>query len=162
MSQRVVKAFDETYSGVTAYSKRLSGPVESGARSYVETYSGRRLPVDADRSYAALNYVVQSTARDVLGKAMVSIDRAGLWDYMVLPIHDELLCSFPREDSQELAREVGVLMEVEMEGVHITTEPDLGQESWGSLYEGSGEDGDTEFHEVIALTDEDRRKYGRG
>ena len=72
------------------------------------------------------------------------------------------LNTFPREDSQELAREVGVLMEVEMEGVHITTEPDLGQESWGSLYEGSGEDGDTEFHEVIALTDEDRRKYGRG
>jgi DNA polymerase-1 len=159
VSQRVVKAFDETYSGVTSYSRRLSGPIESGARSYVETYSGRRLPVDSDRPYAALNYVIQSTARDVLGKAMVNIDRAGLWEYMVLPVHDEMLCSFPRKDAHELARQVGVLMEVEMEGVYISTEPDVGQESWGSLYEGSGEDGDTEFHEVLSITDEDRAKY---
>ena len=161
VSKKTVKAFDESYPGVTAYAQRLSAPIESGARSYVETYAGRRLPVDADRSYAALNYVIQSTARDVLGKAMINIDRAGLWDYMVLPVHDEMLCSFPEADAEELSREVGVLMEVEIEGVHIPTEPDVGGFSWGTLYEGSGEGEDTEYHRVLKISDADRVKYGR-
>jgi len=40
-----------------------------------------------------------------------------------------------------------------LKDVHISTEPDLGGESWGTLYT-EGE------HEVIELTDDDRKKYG--
>ena len=41
--------------------------------------------------------------------------RAGLWDLVVLPIHDELLCSLPNENAEELAREIGVLMEMDLQ-----------------------------------------------
>ena len=161
VARHASKRFDEQYSGLTAYTKKLSRPVEKGVRSWVLSHSKRRLPVDQERSYAALNYVIQSTARDVLGKAMLSVWRAGLWDLVVLPIHDELLCSLPNENAEELAREIGVLMEMDLQGVHIPTEPDLGGESWGSLYEGSGEGDETDYHRVLQITEQDRSQYTR-
>jgi DNA polymerase-1 len=152
-AQKVCDLFDSTYQGVTRYAHQLAHPVKTGKRNYVITHTGRKLPVDAERPYAALNYCIQSTARDVLGRAMVKLYEAGYWDYALLPIHDEILFSFPEETAVEMCREAGVIMEMILKDVHISTEPDLGGESWGTLYT-EGE------HEVIELTDDDRKKYG--
>jgi DNA polymerase-1 len=152
-AQKVCDLFDSTYQGVTRYAHQLAHPVKTGKRNYVITHTGRKLPVDAERPYAALNYCIQSTARDVLGRAMVKLYEAGYWDYALLPIHDEILFSFPEETAVEMCREAGVVMEMILKEVHISTEPDLGGESWGTLYT-EGE------HEVIELTDDDRKKYG--
>ena len=152
-AQKVCDLFDATYKGVTEYSHKLAFPVKKGIRDYVITHTGRKLPVDAERPYAALNYCIQSTARDILGKAMIDVAEQGLWDYAVLPIHDEILFSFPEEQAVELCRHAGVAMETVLKDVHISTEPDLGGSSWGTLYT-EGE------HEVIELQDDDRMKYG--
>lgn len=152
-AQKVCDLFDSTYQGVTKYSHQLAFPIKKGQRNYVVTHTGRKLPVDSERPYAALNYCIQSTARDVLGRAMIKVHEAGLWEYAMLPIHDEILFSFPKDSSEELCREAGVVMEMILKDVHISTEPDLGGESWGTLYT-NGE------HRVIDLTDDDRRKYG--
>jgi len=152
-AQKVCDLFDSTYQGVTKYSHQLASPVKKGQRNYVITHTGRKLPVDQERPYAALNYCIQSTARDVLGRAMIKVHEAGLWEYALLPIHDEILFSFPKDNAEELCREAGVTMEMILKDVHITSEPDLGGESWGTLYT-EGE------HEVVAITDDDRRKYG--
>ena len=152
-AQKVCDLFDSTYKGVTNFSHQLAYPVKKGMRNYVITNTNRKLPVDAERPYAALNYCIQSTARDVLGRAMIKIDEAGLWDYALLPIHDEILFQFPDSTAVELCKEVGVIMEMALNGVHIDTEPDLGGSSWGTLYT-EGE------HEVIALSLEDRLKFG--
>lgn len=152
-AQKVCDLFDDTYKGVTEYAHKLAYPIKRGIRNYIITHTGRKLPVDAERPYAALNYCIQSTARDVLGRAMLKVSDAGLWDYAVLPIHDEILFSFPADSAEELCREAGVVMEMVLNDVHISTEPDLGKGSWGSLYtEGQ--------HEVVELNDEDRKKYG--
>jgi len=152
-AQKVCDLFDSTYQGVTKYSHQLAAPVKRGQRNYVITHTGRKLPVDQERPYAALNYCIQSTARDVLGRAMIKVHEAGLWEYALLPIHDEILFSFPKEDAEELCRHAGVTMEMILKDVHITSEPDLGGDSWGTLYT-EGE------HEVVELTEDDRRKYG--
>lgn len=161
-AERVVKGFGRTYPGVGLHGKKLSRPVETGQRPYVTTYSNRRLPVDKDRAYSALNYVVQSTARDVLGKAMIHVWNAGLWDYVMMPIHDELLCSVPEAEAEDLCRQIGVIMETEIEGVHLPTEPDLGGRSWGTMYEhGDMHKGGIipAQHRVIELTEADRLCY---
>lgn len=152
-AQKVCDLFDSTYKGVTEFSHKLAYPVKKGHRNYVITHTGRKLPVDAERPYAALNYCIQSTARDILGRAMIDVANEGLWDYAMLPIHDEILFSFPKENAEELCRHAGVAMETVLKEVHISTEPDLGGESWGTLYT-EGE------HSVVDLSDEDRRKYG--
>ena len=62
-----------------------------------------------------------------LGRAMVKLYEAGYWDYALLPIHDEILFSFPEETAVEMCREAGVVMEMILKEVHISTEPDLGE-----------------------------------
>jgi DNA polymerase-1 len=144
--------FDSVYKGVNKFSYQLSAPIKRKDRNYVITHTGRKLPVDSDRSYAALNYCIQSTARDVLVKAMINLAKSGFWKYSLLPIHDEVLFSFPEEDAVELSKEAACKMEMILKDVHITSEPDLGGASWGTLYT-EGE------HSEIELTDDDRYKY---
>ena len=108
----VCDGFDNVYKGVNKFSYQLSAPIKRKDRNYVITHTGRKLPVDADRSYAALNYCIQSTARDVLGKAMIKLAQAGFWKYALLPIHDEVLFSFPEAEAEELCKEAGCKMEM--------------------------------------------------
>ena len=144
--------FDSVYKGVNKFAYQLSAPIKRKDRNYVITHTGRKLPVDAQKSYTALNYCIQSTARDVLGKAMINLAKSGFWKYALMPIHDEVLFSFPEEDAVELSKEAACKMETMLKGVHINSEPDLGGSSWGTLYT----DGE---HGEIEITDGDRYKY---
>ena len=152
-AQNVCDLFDVTYKGVTQLAHQLASPIKKKARNYVITHYGRKLPVDEQRPYAALNYCIQSTARDVLGEAMIRLADSGYWDYAVLPIHDEVLFSFPSEMAEQLCIEAGVTMETVLKDIHISTDPDLGGNSWGTLYT----DGE---HGEIEIKNDDRLQYG--
>ncbi|MEU5878211.1 DNA polymerase [Spirillospora sp. NPDC047279] len=134
VGQRISDAFDETYKGVTAYSKKLQK--QARRFGYVETATGRRLYVDKQRPYSALNYVVQSSSRDITGAALVRLDRAGYTPYMRLPIHDEVLFSFPEERAEEMAADAARIMTHVIKGLVVPTDPELAGRSWGSIYEG--------------------------
>ncbi|MFD7776621.1 DNA polymerase [Streptomyces sp. NPDC059753] len=128
-----IAAYDRVYPGIRRYSNK----VQREARGYgyiVWTPVGRRLPLDRDRVYAATNYMVQSTARDVLCQALLDMDDKGLTDYLYLPIHDECLGSAPADIVDEVAREVGAAMAMDFFGVPLDTDPEVGGRSWGSLY----------------------------
>ncbi|MFJ8386238.1 DNA polymerase [Streptomyces sp. NPDC094438] len=96
--------------------------------------TGRRMPLDRDRTYAVVNYQCQSAARDLLGQAMLNAEAAGLLEYCRLPIHDELLASVPAGEAQEIAREFEKAMTMDLFGVPIVATADIGGRSWGSLY----------------------------
>jgi DNA polymerase-1 len=130
--KRIADAFDRAYIGVTQYSKKLAG---AAARyGYVTTPSGRRLPVDADRTYAALNYVVQSTSRDVTCRALVRLHKAGFTPYLRLPIHDEIVASLPEKKAEWGANRIGDLMAETMGPLRIGTDPEVTGKSWGHGY----------------------------
>jgi DNA polymerase-1 len=68
---------------------------------YIETPFGRRLNVEYDKAYAGANYDIQGTAGGILKRAQV---RCAQWlednfpeVRLVLPIHDELIFSYPRK-----------------------------------------------------------------
>lgn len=129
-----IAEYDRVYPEVRRYSKRLQRRAEYGKKEVV-TKSGRHLPLDRDRLYAATNYVVQSTARDLLAQAIVDVFDAGLGEYLRMPIHDELLVEVPEgADGAEIVHEIARLMESDFEGVPIAAEPEIGGRSWGSLY----------------------------
>jgi DNA polymerase-1 len=96
--------------------------------------TGRHLPLDRDRMYAVVNYQCQSAARDVLGQSMLEMEERGLLPYMRLPIHDEVLAFAPAADAAEISREFVSCMTMELEGVPITADGEIGGRSWGSLY----------------------------
>lgn len=125
--------YDAAYPEINAYGRRLQRQAAYGGGAVV-TPIGRRLPLDRERAYAATNYVVQSTARDVLAEALIRIEDAGLGAHVLLPVHDELVCTFPAADAEEGIREIGRLMETEINGVPIVSDPEVYGRSWGSGY----------------------------
>ncbi|MFB7114087.1 DNA polymerase [Streptomyces sp. NPDC056291] len=128
-----VAAYDRVYPGIKRYSNRVQR--EARADGFVViTPTGRRVPLDRDRVYAATNYAVQSTARDVLCQALLNMHDKGLTEYLLLPIHDECLGSAPADIADDVAREVGETMKMDFFGVPLDTDPEVGGRSWGSLY----------------------------
>jgi DNA polymerase I-like protein with 3'-5' exonuclease and polymerase domains len=131
--RQALVAYDQTFPGIKRYSKTLVDQMQSGPREVV-TPIGRRLPVDEERLYAATNYVVQSTSRDLLAKAISRLFDAGLGNYLMLPVHDELLGQAPVEDAEEIVREIGRIMECTFNDVRITSDPQVVGRSWGAAY----------------------------
>lgn len=128
-----VDRYDAVYPEVRAYGNHLQRLARYGGNEVV-TPIGRHLPLDRDRAYAATNYVVQSTARDLIAKAMVDIDDAGLFDYLLLPVHDELVCQAPTADAADIIAEIGKHMQREFMGVPIDVDTEVYGPSWGHGY----------------------------
>lgn len=96
--------------------------------------TGRRLPLDRDRTYAVTNYACQSLARDCLGQSLVLMDERGLLPYLRLPVHDEVVASAPEREANEIAREISDCMTFDLMGVPIEAGPEVRGRSWGSHY----------------------------
>ncbi|WDS52076.1 DNA polymerase I [Microbacterium phage Caron] len=126
-------AYDATFPGIKRYGARLQSRAQYGKREVI-TVSGRHLPLDRDRLYAATNYVVQSTARDLLAQAIVDIFDAGLGDTLLLPVHDELIAQADAKDAEEVIHEIGRLMESTFYTIPIISDPEVYGRSWGSGY----------------------------
>jgi DNA polymerase I len=119
------------YRGMATFSDRLRTFAKQNG--YIETWTGRRLPVDEGHEYAAFNYYIQSGCRDLTGHAMIRLYDAGYVDYMRLTIHDEILFSLLNE--QGLINDVVRLMSTRVGPLEIPAEAKIGSRSWGSLYE---------------------------
>lgn len=134
-AKKVVEAFDKRYPGVKMFSDYLAKL--AGQQGHIVTPSGRVLPVDPDRGYSALNYMVQSTSRDVTCRGIVKLHEAGMTPYMRLPIHDEVVGSLPIAHAEFGARKMAELMSEDMGEVFIDTDAEVGNRSWGSFYMGN-------------------------
>lgn len=129
--------YDRSFPGIKRYGRRLQERAQYGRREVV-TPSGRHLPLDRDRLYAATNYVVQSTARDILAQAIVDIFDAGLGDYLLLPVHDEIIAQAPEAEAADVVAEIGKIMDGSFQHQHesipILSDPEVYGLSWGSGY----------------------------
>ncbi|GAA2230457.1 DNA polymerase [Herbiconiux moechotypicola] len=126
-------AYDATFPGIKRYAQRLQRRAEYGKKEVI-TVSGRHLPLDRDRLYAATNYVVQSTARDLLAQAIVDLFDAGLGDHLLLPVHDEIIAQAPEAEAEEVVQEIGRIMGSTFYGIPILSDPEVYGRSWGSGY----------------------------
>jgi DNA polymerase I len=131
--RHAINAYDETFPGIKRYARRLQEGAESGKYEVV-TESGRHLPLDRDRLYSATNYVVQSTARDLLAQAIVDLFERGLGEFLLLPVHDELIAQAPTHEAESVIREIASVMSSTFFGVPITTDYEVYGASWGHGY----------------------------
>ncbi|ALA46409.1 DNA polymerase [Mycobacterium phage Rufus] len=131
-AKKVLEVFATTYPGVDTLNKRMQQ--EAGSAGFITTPTGRRLPVDPDRAYSALNYLIQSSSRDVTGAAVLRLHEAGFTPNMRLVVHDEVLLSLPEADAEVAVKEVGQIMEQRIGPVLVNTDPEVTGKSWGSGY----------------------------
>nr|WP_157167164.1 DNA polymerase [Streptomyces typhae] len=130
-AKRAVEAFWCTYLGVAKFAEKLKG--DARRTGYIYTATDRRLPVDRRRLYSALNYYIQSTARDITARAILHLHAAGFTPWMRLPVHDEIVFSFPRERAAELTEKAARIMEFTFKGLLIPADGEIGDRSWGSV-----------------------------
>ena len=131
--RHVIAEYDRVYPEIKKYAAKLQRRAEYGKKEVI-TVSGRHLPLDRDRLYAVLNYMIQSTARDILAQAIVDLFDAGLGDFLLLPIHDELLAQAPEKDAPEVAAEIGRIMSSTFYGVPLTSTGEVTGKNWGAAY----------------------------
>lgn len=96
---------------------------------------GRRLLVDAEKSYAVVNYKVQGTAAHLFKQALIDVwADEELQPTVLLPIHDELLGQAPVKQAERIAHKYGEVMSREFMGVPITASGKVYGQSWGHGY----------------------------
>lgn len=132
---RLDKLWLEKYPGLDQLMKRVVFEAvqmrNAGERPAVRTMMGRYLPGEARREYALLNYLIQGSAAEALKRGMVDLDAVGLLDYMLLPIHDEVLLEVPRDDAREVLHLVEeTLTDRTTYRVPITWSGDVLEERW--------------------------------
>ena len=112
--------------------KRRTAEEDEG---YIVTSGGRRLVCDSDKIYSLTNYICQGSAADVFKDSLIALDSAGLGDFIVLPVHDEVLFSFPRDEAPHLAKIAQEAMnDYTTFAVPLTTEMSGPYQRWGDGY----------------------------
>jgi DNA polymerase-1 len=136
----VVDAFDASYPGVRHMAQAIE---DSGMRrlrsegvGYVKTKTGRRLPCDDDRVYSLTNYLIQASAAEIFKQNLVKLDQADLTDYLIVPVHDEIVLNVPRNDYEDIMQTVRQCMTTtDGWAVPLTAGVDGPFENWGSKYD---------------------------
>ena len=109
--------------------------LRNGEEAHCTTIGGRRAYADDDQLYALTNYKIQGSGSDVLKQAVIRLDKVGLADHIIIPVHDELLYSFPRAQAAEMARVCADVMEErDWFQLPIVAEAEGPYERWGSKY----------------------------
>jgi DNA polymerase-1 len=124
------KAWEAAFPEVKNYDFSLRRKAKFGKPEVITPF-GRVLPLDRNRIYSGVNYMIQSSARDIMLNARIRLHEAGLDDYILLEIHDEFLGQAPSDMVSDIANEVSRIMTDEFEGVPIDAEPDVYGLSWG-------------------------------
>ncbi|MCP5059372.1 MAG: hypothetical protein GY937_21930, partial [bacterium] len=82
----------------------------------------------------AANTIIQGHGADVLKLACCRMAQAGLDEFFVLPVHDEVLFSVPEGAVEEVTRLAVELMEDRLLPVPLTTEASGPLDRWGDKY----------------------------
>ena len=144
-AKEVIEGFERTYPGVKKLSDSLQA--EAKKKGYIVTPTGRVLPVDPERPYAALNYMIQSTSRDITASALLRLDEAGFTPYLRLPIHDEVVAEVPEDKAEWGAKKIAEIMACDFRGVHIGSDHEVYGKSWGGGYVDKDNEEDVEKYE---------------
>lgn len=138
--QVVVDAFDHNYPGVAGFQHKVEDigmkRLRNEGEGYVVTSTGRRLPADGARIYALTNYMIQASAAEVFKQNLVKLDQADMTEFMIVPVHDEIVMSVPLKDCAEVIPIVKECMTTS-EGWPIPLTADAGGpwKTWGDHYE---------------------------
>jgi DNA polymerase-1 len=132
--------FDALYPGVRRFQREVDGVAtrryEQTGEAYIIDPFGRKQVADDDKFYVLTNFLIQGCAANILKASLVSMDLCGLSDYLVLPVHDEVILDIPRETLDEAIPVIKQSMEHSADHVAkwfvpLTAGVDVMTERWG-------------------------------
>lgn len=132
-----MRDFDRTFPGVPAWIRRIEREARQRLNEEGEAYvrsplTNRRHVADGDKLYPLVNYYLQGLAGEILKMAIVEADQAGLGDYMLFPVHDEVDLSAPLNELDDVLATVRDVMSYDdLLDVPITSSIEVGAH-WGA------------------------------
>jgi DNA polymerase-1 len=137
--REVSDSFDINYPGMAKFQKMVDDLGQRRFREegqgYIHTWTGRRIPCDEDRTYTLVNYLVQGGAAEVFKSNLVKLDQADLTEYLIVPVHDEIVLQAPRSEAEEIKQLVKECMTTTEDwAVPLTADVDGPLENWGAKY----------------------------
>jgi DNA polymerase I-like protein with 3'-5' exonuclease and polymerase domains len=105
-----VRSFMQTFNGTFSSVPRFIKEVESeayasrdrdGVASVYSPLTNRRHIGDRFKEYALVNYLIQGLAAELFKTKLLQIDASGLGQWMILPVHDEVILDVPHEHVPE-------------------------------------------------------------
>jgi DNA polymerase-1 len=138
--ETVMAHFHERFPGIHRLQREIETVAKRRAategRPYVYTEAGRKMYGDAGREYALVNYAIQSSAAEILKQGICDCEAAGLGEFLILPVHDELVLDVPREDKEDVLHTLTETLNGVGKDylVPITWGPDVMEDRWGTKY----------------------------
>jgi DNA polymerase I-like protein with 3'-5' exonuclease and polymerase domains len=132
---KTLKLYDDKFPRINEYSQDLIG--EAKANGFIRSVWGRRLMINQDKPYQAVNYVIQGSSADLMKSALIRVNRyyqeAELDAHIQMTIHDEIISEVRIEEmTKRLIREKCRIMS-DSEGrlaLPMTVEPKVVTENW--------------------------------
>jgi DNA polymerase-1 len=148
-----MKLYSEAFPGVDPFIGKVQATgrqrLRDDGEAWVRTPAGRRQVAEPSKPYTLVNYLIQGTAADVLKQTAVRLHAAGLGEYMVLPVHDEIVFDVPEADVGDVLRSIEQIMPVGEEhfGVPLTVGTEV-VSRWGDKYRKMKRDDPVELTDV--------------
>jgi DNA polymerase I len=95
------------YPGIKRFQDETLRTIMKNLREFGEGFitcplSGRRHFTDRGKEYAGVNYLIQGMAAFFFKKKLLELDAAGLGEWMILPVHDEIILHVPDDRVDEV------------------------------------------------------------
>lgn len=131
VAQKLIDAIDALWPRLAQWSRDITNAVKAGLLTTWTTHSGRVIHLPVDKAYAAPNYIIQGTARELLMDALL-LWRETRWGTAVMwPVHDEIDAHVPAAEAEEATAELVRCMETTLpSGVRIIAEPSKPSPYW--------------------------------
>jgi len=130
------RRYDKAFPGIHVFNSkviRLVRERDEGGYGYVTSYGGRKIRVPVAHPYVGVNWLIQGSGSDVLKKGLVNLDRMGIAQFAILPVHDETVFDIPTDSIEELLPMIHEAFEHKDISVPLPVETKI-VDSWGQGY----------------------------
>ena len=129
-AQAIIDTLATVAPGLVAWAHQIRNSVRNGQLTRWEHPSGRVTVLAKDQSHKAVNYCIQSTARELLVASMFRYEFVDP-GRTLLPIHDEILSFVPAAQADRLTEALKYCMTTTLRGMPIVCEARTPSRNWG-------------------------------
>jgi DNA polymerase-1 len=136
-SKEFARRYDHAFPRIQPFNMEIQRAVrerDEDGYGYLISYSGRKIRVPVKKAYVGTNYLIQGSGSDALKKGLVNADRAGIAEYAVLPVHDEIVWDIPEEAVADVIPEIRMAFEHTDLLMPLPIETKI-IDRWGDAYE---------------------------
>lgn len=113
--EKLAADFAAAYPRVPVFQREVQNRAKERLRAEGVAYvrsplTGRKLIGQENQEYKLVNYLIQSMAAEIMKTKALELDAAGLGEYMVLFVHDEVILEVPDEEVDHVCEVLNGIM----------------------------------------------------